>query len=180
MEKREPGAFNQALIEVGALVCIPNGSPKCGECPLESVCLAKRNGLCEELPVKPSKKPRKIVELTVLVIRDGERVALRKRPDTGLLASLYEFPNQEGRLALDTAAQAAAAVGVAESAVEAVTPLGEAKHIFSHVEWHMTGYEISMKGQIPGCFISADVRELEGRYPLPNAFMAYKKAFLKA
>ncbi|MDO4329573.1 MAG: A/G-specific adenine glycosylase [Lachnospiraceae bacterium] len=196
MDQHQAGFFNQGLFEVGALVCIPNGAPKCSECPLSSVCIARQKGLWDEIPVKPVKKARRIEEKTVLVIvgrkeepgkaekeelREKEAksqnvVALKKRPPEGLLASLYEFPNVEGKLLLETSAQAAAAAGVAETAVEAFRPIGEAKHIFSHVEWHMTGYLIQVTGALPETFISADIRELEGKYPVPNAFLAYRKA----
>lgn len=117
----------------------------------------------------------------------GERVevvALRKRPPRGLLASLYEFPNVEGKLVLDPADAASRAVlskitGVAEEKIWDICPLGEAKHVFSHVEWHMVGYQICVADGLPQSFICADIRELEGKYPLPSAFLAYRKALSK-
>lgn len=181
MDSKHPGLFNQALFETGALVCIPAGEPKCGECPLASLCIARQKGLWQDLPVKPTKKPRKIEEKTVLVISTQEkgewRVALRKRPSQGLLASLYEFPNIEGKASITSFAQASSVAGVAEDKIRQVQCLGESKHIFSHVEWHMVGYWIQMEGSLPETFVSADIRELEGKYPLPNAFLAYRKAF---
>ncbi len=180
MDREEPGLFNQGLFEVGALVCVPKGAPRCEDCPLSWLCRARMEGLWEEIPVKASKKPRRVEERTILVITNGSQVAIRKRPDKGLLASLYEFPGVEERLALENEKdwkKAASAVGVAESDVESVKPLGEAKHIFSHVEWHMTGYHISIKCPIPQPYVSADIRELETRYPVPSAFEAYRKAF---
>lgn len=181
MDQKHPGQFNQALFETGALLCIPKGEPKCGDCPLASLCVARQKGLWQEIPVKPSKKVRKIEEKTVLVISSQEegdwKVALRKRPDQGLLASLYEFPNIEGKVDLTSYAQASAVCGVAEGKIRQVRCLGEAKHIFSHIEWHMVGYWIQVEGSLPETFVSADIRELEGKYPLPNAFLAYRKAF---
>ena len=183
MEQKEPGLFNQGLFEVGALVCVPKGAPKCALCPLFFSCKSGREGLWEEIPVKASKKPRRIEEKTVFVFGSectGRRcVALRKRPDKGLLASLYEFPAVEGRVGPDGVMEAIGRFGIAREAVCQVSFLGEAKHIFSHVEWHMAGYGIQVKGKLPGTFVSADIRELEGKYPLPSAFLAYKKAFLR-
>lgn len=181
MDRGQAGYYNQGLFEVGALICIPNGTPKCEECPLSSVCIARQKGLWDEIPVKPVKKTRRIEEKTVFVIVGASKtsVALRKRPPKGLLASLYEFPNVEGKQLLKTRRQAAEAIGVAEASVEGFYPLGEAKHIFSHVEWHMSGYLIQVQGDVPETFVSAEIRELEGKYPVPNAFLAYRNALSK-
>ena len=91
--KDRAGDFNQALIEIGAVVCVPNGRAKCEECPLAFCCRAKEKGIVEELPKKKAKKERRVEERTVLVLREGDRVAVRKRPSKGLLAGLYELPN---------------------------------------------------------------------------------------
>lgn len=98
MSEDRPGDFNQAMMELGAVVCVPNGAAKCEECPLGHFCLARKHGTVEELPVKAPKKARTIEQRTVLVIQDGAGTAIRKRPDTGLLAGLYELPNVEGHL----------------------------------------------------------------------------------
>lgn len=90
--------FNQGLIEIGAIVCVPNGQPRCGECPLASLCLARKEGLTGEIPVKTPPKKRRIEERTVCLIEYGGTVALNRRKDSGLLASLYELPNTEGYL----------------------------------------------------------------------------------
>lgn len=212
MDREEPGLFNQGLFEVGALLCTPykraqrkvregagrapgndgevlsDGRPGCGDCPLAFACVAREKGLWREIPVKSGKKARRIEEKTVLVLRGwkerAEVVALRKRPPQGLLASLYEFPNVEGKLVLDPADAASRAVlskitGVAEEQIRDIRPLGEAKHVFSHVEWHMVGYQICVAGGFPQSSICADIRELEGKYPLPSAFLAYRKALSK-
>ena len=93
-----PGDFNQALMELGAMVCLPNGEPKCGECPWEALCLAHHMGKTADFPMKKAKKARKIEEKTVLVVQDEDRAAFRRRPEKGLLAGMYEFPVLEGRL----------------------------------------------------------------------------------
>lgn len=100
------GSFNQALMELGAIVCVPNGEPLCDQCPWYSFCETRKRGLWQELPVKKKAKGRRIEERTVLVIRDGERVVLKRRPKKGLLAGLYEFPNEPGTLTEDEALRA--------------------------------------------------------------------------
>ncbi len=166
------GAFNQALMELGALVCVPNGEPRCMECPLRGLCLARRRGTAGELPVKTPKKARVVEERTVLVIQRGGEVLLRKRPEQGLLAGLYEFPNASRWLSEKEALEY---LGVREEDVLLVEAMPEAKHIFSHVEWRMKGYRIRLPEGCPGPeegqFVT--LGEAEGRYALPGAFKAY-------
>lgn len=164
--------FNQGLIEIGAIVCLPNGQPKCPVCPLASLCLARIRGLITQIPVKTPKKQRKMEERTVVLIQYGNAVALRKREDRGLLASLYEFPNAPGYL---EAEELADVFGLNRAAVAGIESLDAAKHIFSHVEWHMKGYRIVLNREIPGHFITAGRAELETVYALPNAFAAYRR-----
>ena len=92
------GDFNQSLIELGAIICVPNGEPRCGICPVKEICLAHMEGRETEFPVKKKKKERRIEKRTVLVFRDNEKTAVRKRAASGLLAGLYEFPGKEGHL----------------------------------------------------------------------------------
>ena len=101
MPRERTSQYNQGLIEVGAIVCVPGGEPRCAECPMESICLTRRQGLWKEIPVRGALKKRKVEELTVCLIRRGKEVAIHKRPDTGLLASLYELPNVPGHLEPD-------------------------------------------------------------------------------
>lgn len=169
MPKDQAGAYNQGLIELGALVCIPNGAPLCGECPLNSVCIANREGLTAEIPVRAPKKPRRIEEKTVLVLRYENQAAIRRREDQGLLASLYELPNFEGLLSEEEVLKA---LGVKKARIR---PLGRAKHQFSHVEWHMTGYEIWLTKRPEGNYLWVTPEEMEKAYSLPGAFKAYTK-----
>ena len=173
MPKEEAGAFNQALMEIGALVCVPNGMPHCAECPLKGLCLARREGLTEEIPVKTPKKARTIQERTIFAISRNGQVLLRKRPEKGLLAGLYELPGTEGYLG---AAEALDWLGVKEEEVELLEPLPEAKHVFSHVEWRMKGYLIRLKADVgteAGFFVESETAQ--EIYALPGAFRAYAK-----
>ncbi len=173
--RERAGDFTQAMIEIGAIVCVPNGKAKCGECPLAFCCQAKEEDIVDELPKKKVKKDRRIEERTVLVLKEGERVAIRKRPPKGLLASLYELPNLEGHLSEDEVLGYMKEWGLTPIRI---LPLAGAKHIFSHVEWRMTGYVVSLEETEEmdqnGLFF-IDAKETEEKYPIPAAFAAYAR-----
>ncbi len=165
--------FNQGLIELGALVCVPNGDPRCRECPAAGLCLAREKGIQTRLPVKAKAKARRIEKRTVLIFRDARGVAIRKRPSRGLLAGLYELPNVEGHLTGRQAADYGKSIGLMPVRVR---KLEDAKHIFSHVEWHMIGYEMLVDELEKSCgaeMIFAKKEELETVYSIPSAFESY-------
>ena len=173
MPKGRSGAFNQALMELGATVCVPNGAPKCEECPLSGVCLAHQNGKEMDYPKKAQKKPRKIEKKTVLVIRDGSRAAIRKRPAKGLLAGLYELPNLSGWLSQDEVLDWLKQEGLSPIRIRR---LSDAKHIFSHIEWHMTGYVVlveELENDSGKDMLFIEPKRTEEEYPIPAAFSAY-------
>ena len=173
MPSREPGEFNQALMELGAVICVPGGPPRCGECPLQSLCRAHLSGKEQEFPVKTGKKERRTEQHTILLIQDGERVVLRKRPPRGLLAGLYEFPNLPGHLTRQEALNWVQEAGMLPLHIQ---ELEHAKHIFSHVEWHMIGYAIrvaAMEGMETEGLILAETELAEKQYPVPSAYEAY-------
>lgn len=146
MPREKPGDFNQALMELGAIVCIPNGAPKCGECPVSGLCRSRAAGTQEEIPVKKSKKERRIEEKTVLIlIDDAGRMALRRRPEKGLLSGLWELPSLEGTLNAEQVKEALEKAGVALADGD-IEGTADSKHIFSHVEWRMKGYRIRVQG----------------------------------
>ena len=138
--------FNQGLIELGAIVCVPNGEAKCEICPLTGICEAKRLGIQNELPVKKKAKARRIEERTVLIFKDGDHVAIRKRPEKGLLAGLYELPNIEEHLNKKEITQYCKEIGLMPIHIK---KLPAAKHIFSHIEWQMIGYDIADTAGFP-------------------------------
>ncbi len=170
-----PGTFNQALMELGATVCVPNGAPLCGECPVRTFCYAYETGKQQEFPVRAAKKKRRVEERTVLVIRDGERAAIRRRPEKGLLAGLYELPNYPGLLSPDEALALVRSEGWNPIRIK---KLEKAHHIFSHVEWRMEGYlvlveEFDQEGK--DGWILAEPERTEREFPVPAAFSAYTK-----
>ena len=171
--KGRAGAFNQALMELGATVCLPNGEPKCVECPWQRLCIAKRENRILELPVKSKAAKRRIEERTVFLILDGEKIVLRKRPKKGLLAGMYEFPNEIGYMEEKEALSYVKEMHLTPLRVE---PLTDAKHIFSHVEWHMKGYLIRVAAlgeEEAAQYLFAEAADFKESYPMPSAFVAY-------
>ena len=174
------GDMNQALMDLGACVCLPAGAPLCEECPWADLCSARISGRQQELPIIPAKKRRTAEDKTVFLIYYEQKLALRKRPEHGLLAGLYEFPNAPGTLDQDEAVRFARSLGFTAVRLE---KLPAAKHIFSHREWHMTGWQILADEWEPFTegkpreheLFLASARELEEVYSIPSAFAAYQK-----
>jgi A/G-specific adenine glycosylase len=164
------GDFNQSLMELGAVVCLPVGAPRCGGCPLAPLCRAHAAGEEESLPVKGKKKARSLQEHSVFLLFCGEKVALERRPEKGLLAGLWQLPMLPGSFSQDQAAEVLAGRGLA---LLAPPQKGrEAKHIFTHVEWHMESWKARVS-QEAGGFTWVTGEELNREYPLPSAFQAY-------
>ncbi len=173
---RRAGDFNQALMELGAVTCLP-GEPKCDICPLSFCCIGYEKGIAASLPLKQKKPPRKIMEKTVFVLIAADRLALIRRPEGGLLAGLWGLPSADGALTRDKAKKELERQGVR---TETLTPLPPAKHIFTHVEWHMQGFAAKLSGIPENCgFTWASASELKRAYPLPSAYRSYLKYFLK-
>lgn len=177
--KERPGDFNQSLIELGALVCVPGGLPRCEECPLSHLCAAKDKGIQTEFPKKSPKKERRRENRTVLALVSDNKAILHKRPEKGLLAGLYELPNLEGTL---TEEQVLEYVKGQRLSPIRIRRLAEAKHIFSHIEWHMLGYlvQIEEPEMTPGAFpaeglLFVEREEMDRQYSIPSAFGAYVK-----
>lgn len=175
MPKDDPGKFNQALMELGATVCVPNGMPHCEECPVAEVCGARKAGNMTQYPVKTKAKARRVEQRTILVILDGVRVALRKRPARGLLAGMYEFPNLEGHLSEQQVLEQVENYGLAPLRIQR---LPESKHIFSHVEWQMTGYAVRISAfekEKNANLMFVEAAHAEENYAVPAAYSAYAR-----
>ncbi len=176
--KDRPGDFNQALMELGATVCLPNGLPKCENCPWHDMCEARKQGRLDEIPCKKKKKARTMEEKTVLLLRDGEKTLIRKRPQQGLLAGLFEFPMFDGKLTAEEIRSEAEKLGYRALYVEELT---QAVHVFSHKEWHMKGYLVKVEAsEFAGDketkregyhLVTSEM--METTYPIPSAFRAF-------
>ncbi len=172
-----PGDFNQAIMELGEVICIPNGAPLCEKCPLEETCRARAAGCQEEYPKKAEKKPRRVEKRTIIVWEWESRLGIQKRPEKGLLAGAYEFPSLDGWVTEKGMKEKIEQLGMTGYKI---SPLGGATHIFSHVEWRMKGYHIILDGGLEEPGLPRDVvfvtrEELDQKYMLPVAFHSYFK-----
>lgn len=155
------GDFNQALMELGALVCLPSGMPRCEECPLKEDCLARQEEMQLDLPVKSKKKESTVLPLTVLLLRSGDSIAITKREEKGLLASLWQFPSLEGHV------DPSELFGVKAEIITAQ------KHIFSHRVWDMLLYRVELDYHLED-YLWVPLWELH-HYPMGRAFGQFKE-----
>ena len=162
------GDFTQALMELGATVCLPNGVPLCESCPLRELCRAHLAGTETKYPVKAAKKPRRVEERTVFILRCGEKLAVCKRPASGLLAGLWQLPDVPGTLDLKDALSQAEAWGIKPRNVEKVV---RRQHIFTHVQWELTGCYLECGAE--ACFTWVTPSELKERIGLPTAYRQF-------
>ena len=160
-----PGTFNQALMELGAIVCLPNGTPLCDRCPAAEFCRAHSEDRTDSLPVRSRARARRVEERVVFLLFHGDRIALRRRPERGLLAGLWEYPNE-----LSPAEDALSRWDIRAT----LTPVGQGKHIFTHVEWHMTALTGETETDaLPEGWQWADSRALRREFAVPSAFQAF-------
>ncbi|MBR1864942.1 MAG: A/G-specific adenine glycosylase [Lachnospiraceae bacterium] len=161
--------LTQALMELGATVCIPNGTPKCIECPLQTGCMAYARDTWNRLPVRREKKKRRVEEKTVFILHDGNRYGIHKRENKGLLANLWEFYHTEGRMDAKEAVQFISEQGFEPVQLEREIPY---THIFSHVEWRMTAYYIACRCRKEE-LLWVGREEFDTVYALPTAFRVF-------
>lgn len=163
--QKQCGDVTQSLMELGAMVCIPNGQPKCEECPLKDCCRAKQEGTVEQLPVKTEKAKRKTQKKTVFLLQCGEEYALRKRTEKGLLSGMWELPNCEGIFTEKQIASLFSNVLLAEK-------IGSYRHIFTHIEWEMECYRIIIAEKLPD-YVWETEATIKEQYALPAAFRPF-------
>lgn len=154
------GDFNQSLMELGRVICIP-GNPRCSICPIQKNCLGYEKGIMWRLPIKDKKKDKTEESRTVLLLIYKNQVAIRKRPNTGLLASLWEFPN------FDT-------ISVEEIhrmySVQYIKETSPYTHIFTHKIWHMNGYVVILQELSLEALTWVSLEEVKEKYSIPTAF----------
>lgn len=163
------GDLTQALMELGATVCLPNGAPRCESCPVRRLCLGYANGTARSLPVKQPKREKRREERTVFVFcREGE-YALRRRPNRGLLAGMWEFPNVEGHLTPEGALIQAEAWGLWPRELGRVV---ERDHVFTHIVWKLRCYYLDCVGEGKD-LVWFTRQDLERQAALPTAFRQF-------
>ena len=166
------GRFNQALMELGETICLPNGEPHCAECPLNHLCEAYRLGCAQNLPVRIKKTSRRVEQRRVALVKiqgAPPTVLLHKRSDEGLLAGLWELPNTLADDPLESLP-----LSLRSKCVK-MGELPQGKHLFSHIEWQMSGeiYLLDDVNELPDGYIAADLVALQTMYALPSAFRIY-------
>lgn len=167
LPKNRVGDFNQALMEIGATVCLPNGTPYCEICPLKEMCKAYKKGTQKEIPIKRKKKQTPTKDITVLLVKHRDKYIIEKRPSTGLLANMYQFPIVEEHLDIKDIEL------LHIDNIKEIKQLNNSKHIFSHLKWNMKAYEITLQNRTNGLFASKE--EILNKYSIPTAFKEYKK-----
>ena len=171
MEHQPPakaGDYNQALMELGALVCLPNGAPKCEVCPLAAQCKGRAAGRAEQLPVKTAKPEKTLVPVTAALITGPQGVLLQRRPSKGLLAGLWQPLAFEGTAMTQPELDAALrAIGLC---VQWQAPLQSTRHVFTHRIWQISGFCGTAAGTAPEGCVWASRAELNGEYAVPSAF----------
>ena len=166
------GDFTQAMMELGATLCGPNWAPQCESCPCRPFCKASASGTAEQLPVKSPKKQKRREERTVFILECDGYYALCKRPESGLLAGLWQFPDAPGTLELPAAIEMAENWGMQ---IRDVRRQLEKKHIFTHIVWNMRGFYMDAKTKCDNFdWFSAD--EIRENTALPTAYRQFWEA----
>lgn len=168
----EAGDFTQALMELGATICGPNRKPDCEACPCKNFCMAFKHDTAEALPVKLPKKGRREEKMTLFICSCQGKYAVEKRKDTGLLASLWQFPHVEGHLDTQQAVDAAKEMGLHPQEIFFAL---EKEHIFTHVRWDMRGYYMEAADPVD-TWQWYTAEEIEANIPLPTAFRQFWEA----
>ena len=165
----DAGNFTQALMELGATLCGPNGAPRCQECPCQNFCQAHLAGTAAVLPVRSPKKAKKQEDKTVFILSCDGHYALSKRPEQGLLAGLWEFPNVPGQMDMAQGLETVKQWGLIPR-----QPLRQVQrqHIFTHIHWQMQGLylEVARQGGPFQWLTAAQIRE---EAALPTAFRQF-------
>ena len=163
------GDFTQALMELGATVCGPNRKPDCANCPCHAFCRACALGTTQSLPVKKAKQERRHEDRTVFILSCDGFYALEKRPNKGLLAGLWQFPNVPGKFDLPDMIK-----WVEETSLKPkeIIRQVEKKHIFTHIEWRMSGIYMEVKEK-NGDFVWMDGERIRTEAALPTAFRQF-------
>lgn len=169
------GDFNQAMMELGETICVPNGAPKCNLCPLSEHCLAYKKDTFQHLPVKTKKKDRKKEQYTIFLLYTKNKVAVLKRDAPGLLHHLWQFPNMEGHLTLEKALDSLQDVKVIPKNIFEGPSY---KHVFTHKEWDMISYIVEVKEE-NSLYVWTEQKDLDNTIAIPTAFQPFKKKIIE-
>ena len=168
-----PSAFNQGLMELGAMICTPT-SPKCEICPLAFICKAREAGVQETLPIKKKKEPIKRINMELALLQKEDKILLTKRPSEGLLANLWALPATE-EMVNSTSGKGIVMELQENYGIEAVDPQAilEKSHIFTHMKWNMRIFRLKLLSIVDIDYPEIQWVSLEeiDRYAIPTAFL---------
>ena len=165
------GNFTQALMELGAVVCVPNGPPVCGNCPSRHLCTAYAGKLTAELPVRQPPRAKRNENKTVLLISCGSKIALCKRQGKGVLAGMWSFPMLENHC---SSADAAAFLEKSGFEILDIRQGENRKHVFTHLIWNMQCFCCAVKN-MPESFHWFSAGSLLNDLSMPTAFRQFQK-----
>ncbi|GLC90300.1 A/G-specific adenine glycosylase [Lysinibacillus piscis] len=171
IDPQHASSFNQGLMELGALICTPT-SPKCLLCPVRDYCIAFHEGEPEKLPVKSKKVKMKHITYDVLVCEDADgRLLVEQRPETGLLANLWQFPMiEQGTETIEQWLQAYV------TDVQTQQELLTFKHVFSHLTWQITAHYMRCQTPMEGEWLTREqIANLPMPVPMLKIFQAIQK-----
>jgi len=171
--QERPGDFNQAMMDLGATICVP-GTPSCEKCPVAEMCDACREGDAEDIPELPRKNPPKVINYDLCLIFNGDRVLMRQRTET-MLQGLWIYPMiEEHHTAKQLPALVKRRLGLP---VADVQPAGEAKHVFTHQVWQMKTYTMQTTAEAPDGWRFVTLEEMEA-LTIPTAVKKAKEIVL--
>lgn len=175
--EKDPDSFNQALMDLGELVCLPNTLPKCEDCPLKQFCQSYKEKNQEKYPISLKKAAKKEIHKTVFLLSYQDKYLIRKRPNKGLLASLYEFYNVDKNFHLPEAKEY---LEKNDFSINSIRKDKKGKHVFTHLIWEMSGFRVELKDFPKDLgFLLVTKKELEELYSIPSAFKIYLTEILK-
>ena len=163
------GAFTQALMELGATVCGPNKKPDCPNCPCKDFCLGYAHGTAQSLPVRLPKKEKRLEEKTVFILSCGDKYALLRRQNHGLLAGMWQFPDVPGKLNTQQALSEVEKIGLIPVQIYKEV---EREHIFTHIIWQMRGVYVEVK-ETAGELTWLTEEQVTAEAALPTAYRLF-------
>jgi len=174
LKEEDPSKFNQALMDIGEMVCLPKTLPLCDHCPLRAYCASEKDGTMLSFPASKKAKEKRGEAWTVLVYDNQGEFALEKRPAQGLLASLYQFPLEAGKL---THREIETWLKQKSIPFDRIEDLGTTQHVFSHLVWDLQGYRIILKNKVAGKpWVWVNKTSMKKSFPVPSALAYYLKA----
>lgn len=170
---KNSGDFNEGMMELGEVICIPNGIPLCKKCPIKQECLARKNNSYLNLPVKNKKKEQKKLYYTVLLFNYREKIAISKRINQSLLNNLWSFPNLEGNYSLSDIKNYLENKDIKYKNIEEAPSY---THTFTHQKWEMKSYKIELENKWEEeNIIFKDIETIKEEYAIPTAFQPFLK-----